>query len=83
MDDSIRGMGDGGAERSLWALMELVRTVGNRILNTGSKSGPSNENERGVYFERRIFLIDYWLPLTHRRTQYSVCISSPSASACW
>ena len=51
MDDSIRGMGDEGAKRSLWALMELLRFVGDTIVNTETGSGPSNESERAVYFE--------------------------------
>lgn len=54
MDDSIRGMGDEGAMRSLWALMELLRFVGDTILNTKTGSGPSDESERAVYFERRL-----------------------------
>jgi hypothetical protein len=51
MDDSIRGMGDEGAVRSLWALMELLRSVGDAILNTKTGSGPNDESERAVYFE--------------------------------
>ncbi|KAH9961137.1 hypothetical protein BGW80DRAFT_1463970 [Lactifluus volemus] len=53
MDDSIRGMGyDGaGARRSLWALMELLRTVGNSVLNSQSESGAGDEKEKAVYFE--------------------------------
>lgn len=51
MDDSIRGMGDGGAQRSLWALMELLRFVGDTILNI--KEENSDHNEKAVYFECR------------------------------
>ncbi|KAI9507743.1 hypothetical protein F5148DRAFT_1284822 [Russula earlei] len=51
MDDSIRGMGDDGTQRSLWALMELLRFVGDTILNTKTTGRPSGENERAVYFE--------------------------------
>ena len=46
MDDSIRGM---GVMSSLWALMELLRFVGNTILNTetgGSSSNGSEHNRR-------------------------------------
>jgi hypothetical protein len=55
MDDSIRGMGVEDAMRSLWALMELLRFVGDTILNTKTGSNPSDENERAVYFECRLF----------------------------
>ena len=51
MDDSIRGMRDGGPRRSLWALMELLRSLGDNVLNTKSESSPDDKNERGVYFE--------------------------------
>lgn len=51
MDDSIRGMGDEGAMRSLWALMELLRFVGDSILNTKTGGSSSDESERAVYFE--------------------------------
>ena len=61
MDDSIRGMGDDGAMRSLWALMELLLTVGNTILNTETGSGPSNESERAVYFECRLLGFNRWM----------------------
>jgi hypothetical protein len=62
MDDSIRGMGyDGaGARRSLWALMELLRTVGNSVLNSQSESGAGDEKEKAVYFERRMILVHHW-----------------------
>ena len=53
MYDTIRGMGDGGAQRSLWSLMELLRSVSDNILNSESGSIASNEKERAVYFERR------------------------------
>lgn len=56
MDDSIRGMGDEGAMRSLWALMELLRFVGDTILNTKSDSGQSDESERAVYFECKLLI---------------------------
>ena len=51
MDDTIRGMGDGGAMRSLWAMMELLRFVGDTILNTKTRESSSDESERAVYFE--------------------------------
>jgi len=51
MDDSIRGMRDGGPRRSLWALMELLRSLGDNVLNTKSESSPDDKNERAVYFE--------------------------------
>lgn len=51
MDDSIRGMGDEGAMRSLWALMELLRFVGDSILNTKTGGSSSDQSERAVYFE--------------------------------
>ncbi|KAH9959052.1 hypothetical protein BC827DRAFT_1215483 [Russula dissimulans] len=51
MDDSIRGMGDGGAQRSLWALMELLRSVGDNVLNNKYESSPDDKSERAVYFE--------------------------------
>jgi Peptidase family M28 len=54
MGDTIRGMGDGGAMRSLWALMELLRFVGNTILNTKTGGSLSDESERAVYFERKL-----------------------------
>lgn len=46
MDDPIPGMDDGGAiaaMRSLWALMELLRFVGDTILNP--KTGGSSRRE--------------------------------------
>ncbi|KAI9445618.1 hypothetical protein BJY52DRAFT_1315924 [Lactarius psammicola] len=50
MDDTIRGMGDGGAQKSLWSLLELLHSASDSILN---RSDPisSGENERAVYFE--------------------------------
>ncbi|KAF8262682.1 hypothetical protein EI94DRAFT_663412 [Lactarius quietus] len=51
MEDSIRGMGDGGAQKSLWSLLELLRSVSDNILNGGSDHNASDENERAVYFE--------------------------------
>jgi hypothetical protein len=51
MDDSIRGMGGSGAQRSLWALMELLRFVGDAILNVETESGQGDKGERAVYFE--------------------------------
>ena len=54
MDDSIRGMGDEGAMRSLWALMELLRFVGDTILNTKAEDNPGEESERAVYFESEL-----------------------------
>jgi hypothetical protein len=48
MGDSIRGMGDEGAVRSLWALMELLRFVGDTILNTMTGGSLSDESERAV-----------------------------------
>jgi hypothetical protein len=51
MDDSIRGMGDGGAQRSLWSLMELLRSVSDSILNSESDYIASDEKERAVHFE--------------------------------
>lgn len=54
MDDSIRGMGDEGGMRSLWALMELLRFVGDAMLNTKTGGGPNYESERVVYFECRL-----------------------------
>jgi hypothetical protein len=53
MDDSIRGMGVDNARRSLWALMELLRTVGTKILNSRSESSSSDQKERAVYFESK------------------------------
>jgi hypothetical protein len=53
MDDSIRGMGYEGTRRALWALMELLRFVGDNILNAETESRPSDETESAVYFERR------------------------------
>jgi len=53
MDDSIRGMGYEGARRALWTLMELLRFVGDNILNAKTESRPSDETESAVYFERR------------------------------
>jgi hypothetical protein len=49
-DDSIRGMGDGdeGAMRSLWGLMELLRFVGDTILNTKMGGSSGDESERAV-----------------------------------
>jgi hypothetical protein len=52
MDDTIRGMGDDNAPRSLWALMELMRFVGDNILNAKTESSPSDKTESAVYFER-------------------------------
>jgi hypothetical protein len=51
MDDTIRGMGDDNARRSLWALMELMRFVGDNILNVKTESS-SDKTESAVYFER-------------------------------
>ena len=56
MNDSIRGMGDEGAMRSLWALMELLRFVGNAILNTETGESSSGGGERAVYFECKLLL---------------------------
>jgi hypothetical protein len=56
MDDSIRGMGDEGAMRSLWALMELLRFVGDSILNTKTGGSSSDQSERAVYFECQLLL---------------------------
>ena len=53
MDDSIRGMGYEGARRALWTLMELLRFVGDNILNAKTASRPGDETESAVYFERR------------------------------
>lgn len=53
MDDSIRGMGYEGTRRALWALMELLRFVGDNILNAETESRPSDDTESAVYFERR------------------------------
>jgi len=53
MDDSIRGMGYEGGRRALWTLMELLRFVGDEILNPKIESRPSDETESAVYFERR------------------------------
>jgi hypothetical protein len=53
MEDTIRGMGDEGARRSLWALLELLRHVGDHILNNVEmESGQSDRTESPVYFER-------------------------------
>lgn len=51
MDDTIRGMGDGGAQKSLWSLLELLHSVSDNILNGGSDKIHSGANERAVYFE--------------------------------
>ena len=56
MEDSIGGMGDEGAMRSLWALMELLCFVGNTILNTKTGGSTSDESERAVYFECELLL---------------------------
>jgi hypothetical protein len=53
MDDSIRGMGEGGAEKSLWSLLELLHSVSDNILNSMSDRIVSDEKEKAVYFERR------------------------------
>jgi hypothetical protein len=53
MDDTIRGMGPEGARRSLWSLMELLRFVGENILNPRAETTPSDRTESAVYFERR------------------------------
>ena len=53
MDDTIRGMGNGGAQKSLWSLLELLHSVSNNILNGGSDHLVSGKNERAVYFECR------------------------------
>jgi hypothetical protein len=53
MEDTIRGMGDEGARRSLWALLELLRHVGDHILNVKMESGQSDRTESPVYFERK------------------------------
>jgi hypothetical protein len=52
MDDTIRGMGEDNARRSLWALMELMRFVGDNILNAGTEGSPGDKTESAVYFER-------------------------------
>ncbi len=54
IDDSIRGMGEEGAKRSLWALMELLRFVGDSILNAKTRSSPSDESQKAVYFECKL-----------------------------
>ncbi|KAN0137858.1 hypothetical protein V8E53_004342 [Lactarius tabidus] len=51
MDDSIRGMGEGGAEKSLWSLLELLHSVSDNILNSMSDRIVSDEKEKAVYFE--------------------------------
>jgi hypothetical protein len=38
-------MGDEGAMRSLWALMELLRFVGDAIINTKTGGSLGDENE--------------------------------------
>lgn len=53
MGDTIRGMGDGGAQKSLWSLLELLHSVSDSILNGRSDHNVSSENERAVYFECR------------------------------
>jgi hypothetical protein len=83
MDDTIRGMGYDGAQRSLWALMELLRTAGNSILNNQSESGASDKKEKAFYFERRMVRVHHWWNSTHACTQSSGCILSPSASVRW
>jgi hypothetical protein len=52
----IRSVGDEGAMRSLWELMELLRFVGDTILNTNMGGNPSDERERAVYFECQLLL---------------------------
>jgi hypothetical protein len=41
-------MGDEGAMRSLWALMELLRFVSDTILNTKTRGSSSGETERAI-----------------------------------
>ena len=53
MDDTIRGMGDGGAQKSLWSLLELLHSVSDSILNSRLDDIVSDKNERAVYFECR------------------------------
>lgn len=53
MDDSIRGMGDGGAQKTLWSLLELLHSISDSILNNTSDHIVSDENEKAVYFECR------------------------------
>jgi hypothetical protein len=78
MDDTIRGMGDGGAQKSLWSLLELLHSVSGSILNSTSDHIASGENDRAVYFECR-WLFNIWVSFL-TCSQYSVSISLPSRS---
>ncbi|KAI9441833.1 hypothetical protein H4582DRAFT_1420677 [Lactarius indigo] len=51
MEDTIRGMGDGGAQKSLWSLLELLHSASDSILNGRSGHIANGEKERAVYFE--------------------------------
>ncbi|KAH9018391.1 hypothetical protein EDB85DRAFT_1873820 [Lactarius pseudohatsudake] len=51
MDETIRGMGDGGAQKSLWSLLELLHSVSDKILNGRSDPISNGEREKAVYFE--------------------------------
>jgi hypothetical protein len=48
MDNSMRGTGDEGEMRSLWALLEFLRFVGDNTLNTKTGGSSSDESERAV-----------------------------------
>ena len=77
MDDSIRGMGNEGTMRSLWALMEPLRFVGDTILNIKTGGSSSDESESAVYFECKLLLwIDPWMPSSLMHT-HSIWHSSP------
>ncbi|KAH9018783.1 hypothetical protein EDB83DRAFT_2528347 [Lactarius deliciosus] len=51
MDETIRGMGDGGAQKSLWSLLELLHSVSDSILNGRSDPISNSEHDKAVYFE--------------------------------
>ncbi|KAI0051551.1 hypothetical protein FA95DRAFT_1554372 [Auriscalpium vulgare] len=49
-DDSVRGMGEGGAKRALWGVMDVMRSAGNALLSSDG-SDVVSETEGAVYFE--------------------------------
>jgi hypothetical protein len=55
MEDTIHGMGDEGAWGLLCPLLELLRHMGDHILNIKMESGQSDRTraESPVYFERK------------------------------
>ncbi|KAI0264235.1 hypothetical protein BC834DRAFT_884353 [Gloeopeniophorella convolvens] len=52
MEDSVRGMGRRGGRKSLWAMMELVRTAGDNLLNRNTDDLDAvDTSESAAYFE--------------------------------